>query len=80
MSANMLTQGTTKRSAKDIAERLISSADRSRQQAGKDATTVSLNIVKKDLTVGFDLMSDVVLHPHFSPRNSSGSGSNFSPT
>src|SRR6202030_3382554 len=34
-------------------------------EAGKDATTVSLNIVKKDLNVGFDLMSDVVLHPAF---------------
>ena len=33
--------------------------------SGKDATTVSLNVVKKDLATGLDLMSDVVLHPAF---------------
>ena len=34
-------------------------------EAGKDATTVTLDVVKKDLGVGLDLMSDVVLHPAF---------------
>ena len=65
MTANMLTQGTTKRSAKDIADAIDFVGGSLSAAAGKDATTVSLNIVKKDLDLGFDLMSDVVLHPAF---------------
>lgn len=65
MAANMLTQGTEKRSAKDIAEAIDFVGGSLGASAGKDATTVSLNIVKKDLDLGFDLMSDVVLHPAF---------------
>ena len=65
MTANMLTQGTEKRSAQDIAEAIDFVGGSLGAAAGKDATTVSLNIVKKDLDLGFDLMSDVVLHPAF---------------
>jgi zinc protease len=65
MSANMLTQGTAKRSAQEIADAIDFVGGSLSAAAGKDATTVSLNIVKKDLAVGFDLMSDVVLHPAF---------------
>ena len=65
MAANMLTQGTTKRSANDIADAIDFVGGSLSAAAGKDATTVSLNIVKKDLDLGFDLMSDVVLHPAF---------------
>ena len=49
MSANMLTQGTTKRSAKEIADAIDFVGGSLAAAAGKDATTVSLNIVKKDL-------------------------------
>jgi zinc protease len=65
MAANMLTQGTEKRSAKDVAEAIDFVGGSLTAEAGKDATTVSLSIVKKDLDLGFDLMSDVVLHPAF---------------
>jgi zinc protease len=65
MAANMLTQGTEKRSAKEIADSIDFVGGSLGASAGKDATTVSLNIVKKDLDLGFDLMSDVVLHPAF---------------
>src|SRR5271154_127358 len=66
MTANMLTQGTEKRSAKDIAEAIDFIGGSLEASAGSDSTDVSLDVVKKDLGTGLDLMSDVVLHPAFS--------------
>ncbi|MGA8221949.1 MAG: pitrilysin family protein [Candidatus Acidiferrales bacterium] len=66
MTANMLTQGTEKRSAKDIADAIDFVGGSLVAEAGKDSTTVTLDVVKKDLNTGLDLMSDVVLHPAFS--------------
>ena len=66
MTANMLTQGTEKRSAKDIADAIDFVGGSLNAMSGKDATTVVLDVVKKDLGLGLDLMSDVVLHPAFS--------------
>lgn len=65
MTANMLTQGTAKRSARDIAEAIDFIGGSLGASAGKDSTAVTLDIVKKDLNTGLDLMSDVVLHPAF---------------
>ena len=66
MTANMLTQGTEKRSARDIAEAIDFIGGSLEAAAGADATNASLDVVKKDLSTGLDLMSDVVLHPSFS--------------
>ena len=65
MTANLLTQGTEKRSARDIAEAIDFVGGSLTASAGKDSTTVTLDIVKKDVNIGLDLMSDVVLHPAF---------------
>jgi zinc protease len=65
MTANLLTQGTEKRSAKEIAEAIDFVGGSLSALAGKDATTVTLDVVRKDLNIGLDLMSDVVLHPAF---------------
>ncbi len=65
MTANMLTQGTEKRSARDIAEAIDFVGGSLNAAAGKDSTTVTLDVVKRDLDTGLDLMSDVVLHPAF---------------
>jgi zinc protease len=65
MTANMLTQGTAKRSARDIAEAIDFIGGSLQASAAADATDVTLNVVKKDLSAGLDLMSDVVLHPAF---------------
>ncbi len=65
MTANLLTQGTAKRSAKEIAETIDFVGGTLEAKAGRDATTVTLDVVKKDLSVGMDLLSDVVLHPSF---------------
>lgn len=65
MTANLLTQGTAKRSARDIAEAIDFVGGSLAASAGKDSTTVTLDVVKKDVNTGLDLMSDVVLHPAF---------------
>ena len=65
MTANMLTQGTEKRSARDIAEAIDFVGGSLEASASSDATDVSLDVVRKDLATGLDLMSDVVLHPAF---------------
>jgi zinc protease len=66
MGASLLTQGTEKRSARDIADTIDFIGGQLVATAGRDVTTVTLDIVKKDLAAGMDLMSDVVLHPSFS--------------
>ena len=68
MTANLLTQGTKRRSAQDIADAIDFVGGQLTAQAGKDATTITLDVVKKDLNLGLDLMSDVVLHPAFKPE------------
>jgi zinc protease len=65
MTANLLTQGTEKRSAREIAEAIDFVGGSLEASAGKDSTAVTLDVVKKDLQTGLDLMSDVVLHPAF---------------
>ena len=66
MTAGMLTQGTGKRSAKEIAEAIDFVGGSLTASAGNDSTAVTLDVVKKDLNTGLELMSDVVLHPGFS--------------
>jgi zinc protease len=65
MTAGLLTQGTAKRSAKEIAEAIDFVGGTLEAKAGRDATSVTLDVVKKDLGVGMDLLSDVTLHPSF---------------
>jgi zinc protease len=65
MTANLLTQGTEKRSARDIAETIDFVGGTLDASAGKDSTAVTLSVVKKDMDAGLDLMSDIVLHPSF---------------
>jgi zinc protease len=65
MTAGLLTQGTANRSAKEIAEAIDFVGGTLEAKAGRDASTVTLDVVKKDLGVGMDLLSDVVLHPAF---------------
>ena len=66
MTANLLTQGTEKRSAREIAETIDFVGGTLQASAGRDATAVTLQLVKKDLGVGMDLMADVVQRPTFS--------------
>lgn len=67
MTASLLTQGTNNRSAQEIAESIDFVGGTLTAAADKDATTVTLEVVRKDLDANLDLMSDVVLHPAFRP-------------
>lgn len=68
MTASLLTQGTEKRSAQEIAEGIDFVGGTLNAAADKDSTTVTLDVVRKDLDTGLDLMSDVTLHPAFQPE------------
>jgi len=67
MTAALLTQGTEKRSAREIAETIDFLGGTLQATADRDGTTITLDVVKKDLGTGMDLMSDAVLHPAFAP-------------
>jgi len=65
MTASMLTQGTARRSAREIAEAIDFVGGTLEAGAGPDGTNVALAVVRKDLDTGLDVMSDCVLHPSF---------------
>jgi zinc protease len=65
MTAAMISQGTEKRSAEQLAEAIDFTGGSLTASASKDATEVALQVVKKDLDTGLDVMSDEVLHPTF---------------
>jgi zinc protease len=65
MTAALLSQGTEKRSAEELAEAIDFVGGNLNASVTKDATELSLQVVKKDLDIGLDVMSDEVLHPAF---------------
>ncbi len=65
MTAELLTQGTEKRSAQQIAEAIDFVGGSLTASADSDATYVTASVVKKDLDLALDLLSDVVLHAAF---------------
>ncbi len=65
MTAAMLTQGTQKRDAQQIAETIDFVGGSLNAGADADGTSVTLDVVSKDLGLGLDLMSDVLLNPSF---------------
>jgi zinc protease len=67
LTAALLTQGTTRRSAEDLAREVEFLGGDLGADAGTDFSTVSAEFLSKDTDAGLDLFSDVVLHPAFSP-------------
>ena len=65
MAASMLTQGTATRSAQQIAEAIDFVGGSLSADASSDATSVTATVVKKDFSLAFELLSDIVLHPAF---------------
>ncbi len=66
MTANMLTQGTTTRSAQQFAQAIDFVGGHIDASASDDDTDASLTVVSRDLDLGLTLLSDAVLHPAFS--------------
>lgn len=64
--ADLLNEGTVRRSAKEISDEIEFVGGDLNTSGGADYITVSLSVLKKDLDLGFDLLSDVLLNPYFS--------------
>jgi len=65
ITAKMLNEGTTGRKAADISQEIEFIGGSLETSTNNDFTTISLSVLKKDVEKGFDLFSDVVLHPSF---------------
>lgn len=66
LTALLLTQGTKKRSATQIAQETDFLGVRLGASGSDDYSSVSLTVLKKDLEPGLDLLKDIVLNPAFS--------------
>ncbi len=65
MAAGLLTQGTARRTAQQIAEAIDFVGGTLSASAGDDSTVVSVTVVKKDFDLAMDLLSDVALNASF---------------
>ncbi|MDH5767388.1 MAG: insulinase family protein [Nitrospirota bacterium] len=65
LTADLLTEGTKNRTSSDISEEIEFIGALLDASAGKDYTVVTLSVLKKDIHKGFELFSDILLHPVF---------------
>src|SRR5437899_5857994 len=65
MTANLLTQGTGKRSAQQIAEAIDFVGGSLSASADHDGAYITVTVVKKDFDLAMELLSDVTLHAEF---------------
>lgn len=65
LTAELITSGTGKRTASQISEEADFVGASVGASGGDDFVTVSLSVLKKDIDIGFDLLSDIVLNPTF---------------
>lgn len=65
LTAEMLTKGTAKRSATEIAEEIDFVGGSINAGSDWDGSYISLSVLKKHLSTGIDILSDVVQNPVF---------------
>ena len=63
--ASLLTEGTASRTAEEISESIEFVGGSIGASGGDDYNSASLSVLKKDIDLGFDLLSDVILNPVF---------------
>jgi zinc protease len=68
LTADLLMQGTATRSATQIKEAIEFVGGSLSVGAGQELTTVSLSVLTKDLDLGLDLLTDILLRPAFAPE------------
>jgi zinc protease len=68
VTASLLMQGTTKRTAKQIHEEIDFIGGSLSTSGGEDFASANLRVLKKDLRTGLDLLSDVLLNPVFDQK------------
>ncbi len=65
LTAQLLSQGTTTRTAPQISEAIEFLGASLDISPGLETTTIALNLLSKDLDQGLDLLADILLHPVF---------------
>ena len=65
LAAALLTEGTKNRTARQISEEIEFVGGNVGASGGDDYITVSLSVLKKDVDLGFELLSDIILNPLF---------------
>jgi zinc protease len=65
LTAALLDEGTATRSSVQIAEAIDFIGGDLSSGAGDDYASASLRVLKKDITTGLELLSDILLHPSF---------------
>jgi zinc protease len=68
ITASLLMQGTTKRSANQISSEIDFVGGSLSTGGGDDNASASLRVLKKDLRTGFELLSDVLMNPAFDQK------------
>lgn len=68
LAAALTDQGTTTRSAAEIADTIDSIGGALGAGAGSDLSFAQVLVMKDSLDLGFDMLADVVRHPAFSPE------------
>ena len=68
LTASLLTEGTKNRTARQISEEIEFVGGAVGASADDDYVTASLSVLKKDINLGFDLLSDILRNPSF-PEN-----------
>ncbi|HXL45846.1 MAG TPA: insulinase family protein, partial [Candidatus Binatia bacterium] len=67
LTGALLTRGTAKRTGPEVDSAIEFVGGSLEATAGRDSLTVALSVQKKDLALGLDLVSEVVLSPTFPP-------------
>ena len=65
LTAELLLEGTKHRKSTDISEEIEFLGASLDTSTGRDYTTISLSVLKKDINKGFELFSDILLNPTF---------------
>ena len=68
LTGALLARGTAKRTGPQIDEAIEFVGGSLEAGAGRDGLTASLSVLKRDLTLGMDLLAEVVLGPAFPPE------------
>jgi zinc protease len=68
VTASLLTEGTARRSARQISNEIDFIGGSLSTGGGGDYASASLRVLKKDIRTGLDLLSDVLMHPAFDQK------------
>ncbi len=68
LTADILTEGTKNRTAKQISEEIDFVGGKIGTSANADYAEASLSILKKDINLGLDLLSDILMNPAFDEK------------